>query len=137
MTFFAKLFGGAAAVAEAPVKAAEKIKTILEDATEDAPELRAVFVGLVEKLDVVAGDIAVDVSADGLNVSADLQTLKDTSAAVTYFRTTVLPVIEKVYGQVKGLVPAASPVAAVSAAPAGAVASEVQTGPGLHTITQG
>jgi hypothetical protein len=121
------------------VKAVEKIATIFDQLKTDAPELRAALVGLVGYAEAVGGDIAVDSSADGLNVTADLATLKAAADLITYFRTTVLPIVEQVYGQVKtdtATTVAASPAPAAPPVPAALIAA-AQPGPGLHAVTAG
>jgi hypothetical protein len=134
MNIFKKFFGAVEVVIESPVKAVEKIATIFEEVKTDEPELRAALVGLVGKAEAVGGDIAIDTTADGLNVTADIATLQAAGEMISYFRTTVLPLIEQIYGQVKAdLSPAGSPVATVTAAPA--VSTVAQNGPGLHTLT--
>jgi hypothetical protein len=138
MNIFEKLFKGAEKVAEAPLQAFQKLKTIFEQVEEDTPELKAALLGFTQKAEAVGGDLVVDTSADGLNVQADMQTLAAAADLIAYFRSIVLPVIEKIYGQVKADVsapaaPAASSVAtstpAVKAEPE---AAEVKAGPGLE-----
>jgi molybdenum cofactor biosynthesis enzyme MoaA len=128
---FKSIVDGVEKVVEAPVKFVEKIATIFEQVKTDEPELRAALVGMVGKAEAVGGDIAVDVTADGLNVTADLATLKAAGDLVSYFRSSVAPLIEQVYGQVKSdLSPTASTVTTVTAA----VSTVAQSGPGLHTV---
>lgn len=129
MNVFEKIVADVENVAKEPIAIATKVKTIFEQVTADTPQLRTVFVGLVGKLEAVSGEITADVSAGGVNISGDVKTFQDAAAAISYFRTTVLPVVEQVFGQIKSdLNPAPAAPAPV------ANAAVAQTGPGLHTI---
>lgn len=139
MNIFKSILRGVEKVVASPVTAVEKVKTIFEQVTEDTPELRTALQGFVGKAEAVGGDLVVDTSADGLNVQADMQTLAAAADLIAYFRTSVLPVIEKIYGQVKSDV---STTAAPTASTGGSSApvkepvpeaTEAQPGPGLHT----
>ena len=131
MNILQKVLADVENVVKEPIAIATKVKTIFEQVTEDTPQLRTVFIGLVSKLEAVGGDITAVVNADGVNISGDVQTFQDAAAAISYFRATVLPVVEQVYGQIK--TDFAAPAAAAAPAPA-ASAAVAQTGPGLHNI---
>jgi hypothetical protein len=129
MNIFSKIDTFLKDVVEEPVAISKKIETIFEQVTADAPELRAVLVGLVAKLEAVGGDATKDIASEGLNLPGDIQLITDSVSVVQYFKVSVLPVIEQVYGQIMvDLAPAPVP-----AAPA--IAAVAESGPGLKAVT--
>jgi phage-related minor tail protein len=115
-TFLGKVFGDVEKVVEAPVSAAEKLITVINEVKTDVPELKAALAGLFAKLEAVGKDAAEDTSVAGVMANG-IQTVKDAVAAVSYFNSVVLPLVEQIYGQVKTDVGSA-PVPAAPAAPA-------------------
>ena len=91
-------------VVELP-KAVRALDTIIKEEQPVKADLKQ-FITLCEK---VTGDIKTDVAEHGFNIADDEQTLADANAAFAYFRSTLLPELEKVVGEVESDVE--SPVA--------------------------
>ena len=87
-------------VAEAVVvlpKAVRALDTIIKEEGPAKAELKT-FIGLCKKVDT---DVTEDVSEHGFNLADDELTLADANAAFAYFRSTLLPELEKVVGEVE------------------------------------
>lgn len=74
---------------------------LLDTAIADQPQVKQAVVDLIKQAGVVTGDVTIDITDKGINLVADLQTLKDIVAFFDYFKSTWVPLIEKIYGEVK------------------------------------
>lgn len=92
-----------------------KAIAVVDTCISDYPELKPVFTQLVTEGSTIAGDVAKDYSEKGLDLADDEATLSAVKAFFTYFTGTVIPAIEKVYGQLNADV--STPAAAAPAAP--------------------
>jgi len=89
--------------------------------------LKTVLAGLFTKLEQVGKDAAEDTSIAGV-VANGLQTMNDAVGAVEYFNTTVLPVVEGIYGQIK------TDTGSQATSPAPALPVAVAAVAGSHTL---
>jgi hypothetical protein len=74
---------------------------LLDTAIQDQPKVKEAVIDLIKQAGVVTGDVTIDVTDKGVNLVADLQTLKDIVAFFNYFKSTWVPLIEQLYGEVK------------------------------------
>lgn len=125
-------------VFEWPFKNAAELERFIVTAIKEEGPARDAVVGLVLQVKTVVFDCGKDIAADGINLPADLQTIKDLQGMGSYFKNTFLPEAEKVWGELKS--DAGNGTAAASAedpAPASASVPDA-TGdsaaktPGLH-----
>ena len=99
---------------EAPFKWIGKAEKVLATAIKDQPELRTTVITLVQKAEAITASGVKDVGEKGLNLQDDAATLALVEDFFSYFQQTLVPIVEKVYAEVKTDV--ASPVAPISAA---------------------
>ena len=83
-----------------PIEFVVKAEKVIETAVKDQPIVRDAVVALVKQATTVIDDFKTDVSDGLINLSADEQTLKDAEAFFNWFKSTFIPTIEKVYGDV-------------------------------------
>lgn len=129
LTVIKKIGDKVISVVEWPFKHAAMLETLLSDGLKDAPQVKTAIVGLVEQFGAVEPDFVAAITADGLNLGADLKGIADVKNLFVYFTQTFLPVVEKAYADLKKDVPS------VPALPVAAAASAAQPGPGLHSVT--
>lgn len=79
-------------VAELP-----KVVKVLCVTLKDEPAVRDAIVGLIAQMKPLVADAAVDIAGKGINLPADIQTIKDFQSLIAYFRGTFLPKIESAY----------------------------------------
>ncbi len=79
----------------------EKAESVLATAIKDQPELKATLTTLVQKAEAIGTDAVTDVAGKGLNLAADAKTLADAEAFFAWIISTLVPLIESVYTEVK------------------------------------
>jgi hypothetical protein len=88
-----------------------KAAAVLETAIKDQPEVKAVLTSLVQQGESIAVSVTTDVAGKGLNLAADAATLALVESFFVYFKSTVIPMIENIYGEIKVDVSVTQPVA--------------------------
>lgn len=88
-------------VIEAPFTFAAKAEKVFATALSHEPELHTVVTTLVAKAEVIAADGTRDVAERGLSIPDDLATLAAIRDLGEYVRSTVEPLIVKLYGEIK------------------------------------
>jgi hypothetical protein len=83
-----------------PIEFVVKAEKVISTAVKDQPIVRDAVMALVKQATTVIDDFKTDVSDGLINLSADEQTLKDAEAFFNWFKSTFIPTIEKVYGDV-------------------------------------
>jgi hypothetical protein len=116
---------------EWPFKHAAKLAALIGDGLRDAPAVKHAIIQLVQKAEGLSPDFVAAVTADGLNLGADLKCLVAAQGFFVYFKTTFLPVVEKAYADLKKDMSTPATAGPSSPAPAG---DELQPGPGLHNV---
>ena len=84
-----------------PVEFCMKAEKIIASAIKDQPEVKAAVLGLVKQATGVIGDVGNDVAEKGINLAADAKTLADAEAFFAYFKGNFIPLVEKLYAEVK------------------------------------
>ncbi len=101
MNAFTKVIAKIGHVIEWPfVHAAKLIKTI-NDALRDEPAVKNAIVGLMEQIAQISADSAVAISARGLDLPDDMQTLQDAEKLWAYVTTVFIPAIDTAYSDIK------------------------------------
>ena len=83
-----------------PIEFAVKAEKVISTAIKDQPIVRDAVVALVKQATTVIDDFKTDVGGDFINLKADEQTLKDAEAFFNWFKSTFIPQIEQVYGDI-------------------------------------
>ena|SRR5579863_9509430 len=83
-----------------PIEFAVKAEKVISTAIKDQPIVHDAVVALVNQANTVINDFKTDVSDGLINLTADEQTLKDAEAFFNWFKSTFIPQIEQVYGQI-------------------------------------
>ena len=89
---------------ESPVKLEQFLARgvkVLEDAVTAEPEVKTVLSEIVSQSVAIGAAAGTDVAEKGLNVVDDFATLQKIEAFAKYVETTVVPLVEKLYGEVK------------------------------------
>ena len=127
--------GGTLHVVEAPFEFGARIEQLISTGLKDEPEIKAAVLQLVALGEQIGLDGAADVAASGLNVQNDIKTFTDIGALYSYVKNTFIPLVKKVYGEVKvdlATQAATTAVAAVTAVTGDTGSTEAEVGPGLH-----
>jgi hypothetical protein len=91
-------------IVEAPIKLitwGEKAEKVLATAIADQPELKTVLTTIVTKAEAIGTAGVAAAGGAGLNLTADAAVLADAEDFFVYVKTTVVPLIESIYGEVK------------------------------------
>lgn len=83
-----------------PIEFVVKAEKVISTAIKDQPIVRDAVVAMVKQATTVIDDFKTDVSDGFINLSADQQTLKDAEAFFNWFKSTFIPQIEQVYGDI-------------------------------------
>ncbi len=83
-----------------PIEFGVKAEKVLASAIKDQPIVRDAVVALVKQATTVVQDFKTDVSDDLINLTQDEQTLKDAQAFFNWFKSTFIPTVEQVYGDI-------------------------------------
>lgn len=81
-----------------PIEFVVKAEKVIATAVKDQPIVRDAMVALVKQATTVIDDFKTDVSDGLINLSADEQTLKDAEAFFNWFKSSFIPTMEQVYG---------------------------------------
>jgi uncharacterized protein YbjQ (UPF0145 family) len=79
----------------------EKAASVIATAIKDSPQLKAALTELVTKAEAIGADAVVDAAGKGINLAADAKTLADAEAFFTWIISTLVPLVESVYSEVK------------------------------------
>lgn len=83
-----------------PIEFCIRAEKVLATAIKDQPIVRDAVVALVKQASTVIDDFKTNV-ADGLiDLKADEQTMTDAEAFFNWFKSTFVPTVEKVYGDI-------------------------------------
>jgi hypothetical protein len=85
---------------EYPVVFLMKAEKVLASAIQDQPEIKTAVLQLVSQAQAVIGDTAGAVAEKGFNLSQDAKALADAEAFFSYFKSTFIPLVEKIYSEV-------------------------------------
>ena len=88
-------------VIEFPFVELPHIVKVLDTIIKDTPEVKADLTVFVQKANQVLIDTNAVINEHGLVFSDDAKALIQVKDLLTYFSTTLLPVIEKVYGELE------------------------------------
>lgn len=107
-------------VIEEPFKFVVKAEAVIATAIKDDPEIKAVITTLVQKASEVGAAAVLAGGSKGLNLAEDSAALSQAEAFFEWFKATVVPLVEKVYGEIKTdlTTPAATPSTTPATAPA-------------------
>ena len=83
-----------------PIEFAVKAEKVIATAIKDQPVVRDAVTALVKQATTVINDFKTDVGDAFIDLKADEQTLKDAEAFFNWFKTSFIPAIEQVYGDV-------------------------------------
>jgi len=83
-----------------PIEFALKAEKVIATAIKDQPIVRQAVVALVQQATAVINDFKTDVSDGFINLRADEQTLKDAEAFFNWFKSSFIPTMEQVYGDI-------------------------------------
>lgn len=86
---------------EFPFKFVVKAEKVLESAITHEPELKSVLTTLIGKCEIIAADTAKDVLEKGLSLPDDLTTILAVKDLGEYVKSTLIPLVTKLYGEVK------------------------------------
>lgn len=81
-----------------PIEFAVKAEKVIATAIKDQPIVRDAVVALVNQATKVIDDFKTDVSDTFIDLRADEQTLKDAEAFFNWFKSSFIPSMEQVYG---------------------------------------
>ena len=81
-----------------PIEFAVKAEKVISTAIKDQPIVRDAVETLVKQATTVITDFKTDVADGFINLRADEKTLQDAEAFFNWFRSTFIPQMEKVYG---------------------------------------
>jgi len=81
-----------------PIEFAVKAEKVISTAIKDQPIVRDAVTALVKQATTVVNDFKTDVSDGFINLRQDEKTLQDAEAFFNWFKSTFIPQIEKVYG---------------------------------------
>lgn len=79
----------------------EKASAVLATVIKEQPDLKETLTELVSKAETIGADIVADAAGKGLNLASDAKTLADVEDFFKWFSSTVVPLIESVYGELK------------------------------------
>lgn len=83
-----------------PIEFAVKAEKVISTAIKDQPIVRDAVVALVKQANTVIDDFNTDVSDTFIDLRADEQTLKDANAFFNWFKSSFIPTMEQVYGDI-------------------------------------
>jgi hypothetical protein len=83
-----------------PIQSAVKAEKVIASAIKDQPIVRDAVVTLVNQATTVINDFKANASDGFINLRADEQTLKDAEAFFNWFKSSFIPTMEKVYGDI-------------------------------------
>ena len=83
-----------------PIEFAVKAEKVIATAVKDQPIVKAAITELVKQATTVVNDFKTDVSDGFINLRADEKTLKDAEAFFNWFKSTFIPQMEQVYGDI-------------------------------------
>ena len=83
-----------------PIEFVVKAEKVISTAIKDQPIVHDAVMAMVKQATAVVDDFKADVSDGFINLSADEKTLKDAEAFFNWFKSTFIPQIEQVYGDV-------------------------------------
>ncbi len=83
-----------------PIQSAVKAEKVIATALKDQPIVRDAVVTLVNQATTVINDFKTNVSDGFINLRADEQTLKDAEAFFNWFKSSFIPKMEQVYGDI-------------------------------------
>jgi hypothetical protein len=81
-----------------PIEFVVKAEKVISTAVKDQPIVRDAVVALVKQATTVIDDFKTDVSDGLIDLRADEQTLKDAEAFFNWFKSSFIPTMEQVYG---------------------------------------
>ena len=74
---------------------------LLDTVLKDEPTLKVAVIGLLKQIEILTMDGAIAVSADGLNLPADVATVAAGATLLKYVHDVFLPTIQKDFKDVK------------------------------------
>lgn len=86
---------------EFPFKFIGKAAAVISTAIKDQPEIKNAVTVLVEKCDAIGADTMIDVAERGLNLIDDAATVRAVADLGEYLKSTFIPLVEKLYGEIK------------------------------------
>jgi len=87
--------------AEEVVGAIPKVISVLGTALRDEPAVKSAVVDLVKEFGTLTADGALAVAAKGADLTEDAAMVSASVQFLTYFKDTFVPVVEKLFGEVK------------------------------------
>ncbi|HEY1983778.1 MAG TPA: hypothetical protein VGG85_00125 [Terracidiphilus sp.] len=83
-----------------PIEEALKAEKVISTALKDQPIVRDAVVTLVNQASAVINDFKTNVNDGLFNLRQDEQTIKDAEAFFNWFKSTFIPRMEEVYGDI-------------------------------------
>ena len=81
-----------------PIEFTIKAEKVISTAIKDQPIVRDAVVAMVKQATTVIDDFKADVSDGFINLRADEKTLQDAEEFFNWFKSTFIPQMERVYG---------------------------------------
>lgn len=81
-----------------PIEFVVKAEKVIATAVKDQPIVKDAIMELVKQANTVIDDFKTDVSDGLINLRADEKTLNDAEAFFNWFKSTFIPNMEQVYG---------------------------------------
>lgn len=78
-----------------------KAEAVIASAIKEQPEVKTAVLDLVKQATTVIGDLATDAADKGINLTSDAKTLADAESFFAYFKSTFIPLVEQLYGEIK------------------------------------
>jgi hypothetical protein len=86
---------------EYPVKFLVAAERVITDAIREQPDIKAAVLDLVSKAELVIGDVTLAAAQRGFDLASDAKALADAEAFFGWFRSDFVPLVTKVYGELK------------------------------------
>jgi hypothetical protein len=83
-----------------PIQSVVKAEKVISTAIKDQPIVRDAVTALVKQANTVIADFKADIGDGFINLKADEQTLKDAEAFFNWFKSSFIPTMEQVYGDI-------------------------------------
>ncbi len=83
-----------------PIQSVVKAEKVIATALKDQPIVRDAVTALIKQANVVIDDFKTDIGDGFINLKADEQTLKDAEAFFNWFKSSFIPTMEKIYGDI-------------------------------------
>ncbi len=85
---------------EYPITFLVRAEKVIASAIKDQPDVKTAVLSLVKQAEAVIGDVATAGAEKGVNLADDAKALADAEVFFEYFKSTFVPLVEKVYTEI-------------------------------------